>query len=71
MKNSRAKQPKRVRQPERKPRKVESVGDVNTNTPEGKMLIIAMAKLSTMEGNTHKTPCMIIAEINQQVREVF
>jgi len=46
------------------------VNTINTNTEEGKMLLAAIAKIST-ESQTTKTPNQIIRQLNKLKNHMF
>ena len=48
---------------------INSIRDIDLDIPEGKLLMLAIGWLMTMEGNTTKTPDDIVADLND--RTVF
>jgi len=48
---------------------ITDISQINTKTDEGKMLIAALAKIST-ESQTDKTPYEIIKQVNDLVSEM-
>lgn len=54
--------------------RIRSIRQIDDSTPEGKMLLMAISKLSVINNNykgTDKTPDEIIAQINKTVDKVY
>jgi hypothetical protein len=51
-------------------KKIVDIVDINTNIPEGKLLLAALAKITT-ESQTDKTPYEVIEQLNKLSDEMF
>lgn len=49
---------------------ITTVNQINTETPEGKLLLAALAKITT-ESQTDKTPDQVIEQLNTLSKEMF
>lgn len=48
-----------------------SIKDINTDTTEGKLLIAALAMLTTTEENSHKEPDKVLLEVLERAYKIF
>ena len=49
---------------------MKSINEINTDIPEGKLLLASMAKITT-ESQTDKTPNQVLRQLNKLSKKMF